>query len=81
MTHHASKSFWQAYEALPADVRDLADKNYDLLEQNPQHPALHLNKVGNYWSARVGRDYRAVAVESRMGFFGSGLDLTANMIA
>jgi hypothetical protein len=46
MRHVASPAFWQAYEKLPQRVRELADKNYALLKENPQHPALHFKKVG-----------------------------------
>ena len=63
MTHHASRRFWQAYDALPDDIRDLADKAYDLLEKNPQHPSLQFKRVGKLWSARVCRGYRALAKE------------------
>jgi hypothetical protein len=52
MRHFASPSFWAAYEKLPAPVRDLADRNYALLKENPQHPLV-----------RVGLRYRALAVE------------------
>jgi mRNA-degrading endonuclease RelE of RelBE toxin-antitoxin system len=63
MAHYASSKFWQAYARLPAQIRQLADKNFALLKQNPQHPALHFKKIKGkaYWSARVG-SYRAVAV-------------------
>ena len=47
--------------------RLLADKNYALLKSEPQHPSLHLKKVGRYWSARVGLRYRALAVEVEGG--------------
>lgn len=63
MPHYASGRFWAAYRALPADVRELADKTYDLLDANPQHPSVRLKKVGSYWSARVGAGHRALAVE------------------
>lgn len=63
MRHYASPAFWQAYEKLPQRVRELADKNYALLKENPQHPSLHFKKVGRYWSIRVGLRYRALAVE------------------
>jgi len=63
MRHFASPSFWAAYEKLPAPVRDLADRNYALLKENPQHPSLHFKKVGRFWSVRVGLRYRALAVE------------------
>jgi hypothetical protein len=42
----------------------LADKNYALLKENPQHPSLHFKKVGRFWSVRVGLRYRALAVEA-----------------
>jgi hypothetical protein len=64
MRHAASPAFWQAYEKLPANVRALADKNYALLKENPQHPSLHFKKVGRFWSVRVGLRYRALAVEA-----------------
>lgn len=63
MTHHASGRFWALYEALPAEVRELADKNYELLKSDPRHPSLHFKKVGDFWSVRVGQQYRALAIE------------------
>ncbi len=59
MKHFASPAFWQAYQRLPEQVRALADKNYALLKENPQHPSLKLKKVGRFWSVRVGLRYRA----------------------
>ncbi|MGD0025813.1 MAG: hypothetical protein ABSC37_14535 [Xanthobacteraceae bacterium] len=64
MSHFASRAFWDAYGKLPGQVRALADKNYALLKENPQHPSLQLKKVGRFWSARVGSGYRALAVEA-----------------
>ena len=61
MTHFATPSFWSAYRALPDEVRNVADKNFDLLKANPRHPSLRLKKIGAFWSARVGRGHRAVA--------------------
>ncbi len=68
MEHRKSEDFRQAYRALPDDVRALADKNFRLLRDDPKHPALRFKKVGPYWSARVGRSYRALAVERPYGF-------------
>jgi hypothetical protein len=75
MRHFASRIFWDAYQALPESVRALADKNYALLKVDPRHPSLHLKRVGDYWSVRVGLGYRALAVEVDDGllWFGSGL--------
>ena len=63
MRHFASPAFWDGYAKLPENVRALADKNYALLKENPQHPSLRLKKVGRFWSTRVGLRYRALAVE------------------
>ena len=48
---------------MPHEVRELADKNFRLLQRDPRHPSLQFKKVGNVWSARVGRAHRALAVE------------------
>lgn len=60
--HFASDSFWSAYDKLPARVRDLADKNFALLKENPQHPSLQFKRVGKCWSARVGLRHRVLGV-------------------
>ena len=57
MNHFATPEFWFHYRQLPVEVRQLADKNFALLQQNPHHPSLRLKKVGIYWSARVGLRY------------------------
>lgn len=63
MRHHANARFWRCYRALPAEIRDLADRNYTLLKSSPSHGSLHLKKVGTLWSVRVGLHYRALATE------------------
>jgi hypothetical protein len=63
MKHFASPDFWAAYRKLPEAVRNLADKNFVLLKSEPRHPSLHFKKAGKLWSARVGRQYRALATE------------------
>ena len=59
--------FWKLYHALPAEIQELADKNYALLKSNPSHPSLHFKKVGDLWSVRVGRHCRALAAERSEG--------------
>ena len=44
-------------------MRELADKNFELLKTDPQHPSLHFKIVGEYRSVRVGLRYRALGVE------------------
>jgi len=63
LTHHASPEFWTCYNALPAPIREQADKAFELLKAKPQHPSLHFKKVGRFWSARVGLHYRALGVD------------------
>jgi len=69
LKHYASPKFWALYEALPQDVRELADKNYQILKTDPRHPSLHFKKVGEVWSVRVGAHYRALATEVADGMY------------
>lgn len=62
MKHRTTKRFWELYFALPDEVRQLADKSFALLKENPSHPSLHFKKVGKFWSARIGSGHRALAV-------------------
>jgi len=64
MRHRATPRFWACYHALPVEIRQLADRSYALLAQDPHHPSLHFKKVGRFWSVRVGLHYRALAVEN-----------------
>lgn len=67
MRHFATADFWAAYEALPAQVRRLADSNFQLLKADPRHPSLYFKRIGRFWSVRVGLHYRALAVDSSTG--------------
>lgn len=67
MKHLASPSFWELYEKLSSAIRELADKNFELLKDDPKHPSLHFKKVGKYWSVRVGMKYRALGVDIEEG--------------
>jgi len=72
--HYASPSFWDCYSKLPQDIRKIADKNFKLLKDSPSHSSLRLKKVGNYWSVRIGKKYRAIGIksESRIVWFWIG---------
>ena len=63
MIHHASSRFWSAYEALPPNIRNAADKSYALLKQDPRHPSLHFKRIGHFWSVRVGIHHRALGMD------------------
>jgi mRNA-degrading endonuclease RelE of RelBE toxin-antitoxin system len=66
--HATTADFWKEYRALPADIRERADKQFALLKANPRHPSLQFKKVTDrggreIWSARVTRKYRALAAK------------------
>ena len=63
MKHRATRGFWRRYRVLSPEVRRLADAGYVLLKGDARHPSLHVKKVGQYWSVRVGLHYRALAIE------------------
>lgn len=65
MKHIASRKFWKCYEALPSEVRELADKNFKLLKADPKHPSLHFKQIGDIWSVRVGKKYRALGLDKQ----------------
>jgi hypothetical protein len=63
LKHLASPGFWDCFHELPENARELAERNFELLKQDPQHPSLHFKKIGRYRSVRIGLSYRALAVE------------------
>ncbi len=66
--HKTTTRFWRCFYALPKEVQETANRNYSLLKENPRHPSLHFKKVGKLWSARVGRNHRALAIEDTDAF-------------
>ncbi|MGI8860320.1 MAG: hypothetical protein ACR2HO_09245 [Rubrobacteraceae bacterium] len=67
MKHFSSPDFWKSYHALQASVRRLADKNFELLKEDPRHPSLYFKRAGRFFSVRVGRSHRALSVEVEDG--------------
>jgi len=67
VNHFASPSFWSAYEILPPSLKRVADRKYELIKANPDHPSLHFKKIDRYWSVRIGMHYRALAVDVENG--------------
>ena len=63
MIHHATSGFWECYQQLPIAIQQLADKNHEILKVDPDHPSLHIKKVGPYRSVRVGIAYRDLGVK------------------
>jgi hypothetical protein len=75
MRHFASPKFWACYNSLPKNIRDIADKNFELLKSNPKHPSLHFKQIGKLWSVRVGKHFRALGLDKELFGFGSALML------
>jgi len=60
-------SFLARFAALPADVQELARKNYKLWKINPSYPSLQHKRVGKRtesYSVRVGLGWRVVGTKS-----------------
>jgi mRNA-degrading endonuclease RelE of RelBE toxin-antitoxin system len=67
--HRATASFWSNYAKLGEKTQKLADKNFELLKQNPRHTSLQFKKLDSkLWSVRIGIGYRALALPSKEGF-------------
>ncbi len=62
MKSSTKKSFRSRLAALPVEVRALAYKNFRLWLRDPYHPSIHFKPVGRFWLARVGSDFRALAI-------------------
>lgn len=62
MKSSTTESFRSRFRKLPPDVQSLARKNFKLWLRDPHHPSIQFKKVGRYWSARIGLDYRAVGL-------------------
>jgi hypothetical protein len=67
MKHFTSPAFWECYAQLPNPIQESADRNYEILKENPHHPSLHLKKIGQFWSVRISLKYRALGVEIEDG--------------
>lgn len=66
--NRTNADFWKDYRALPAEIRERADKQFALLRANPRHPSVQFKKLTErggqeIWSARVTLKYRALAVK------------------
>ncbi len=65
MISHASGSFRRQLQTLQKDVQKRARSAFRLFKRNPHHASLKFKRLSgltDYWSARIGPHYRAVAV-------------------
>lgn len=65
LSHRRSEDFNKLFDRLPANIQELARKNFKLLKANPGHPSLEFKRLQgqlrHIWSARVGYSWRAMA--------------------
>jgi hypothetical protein len=64
----ATRRFWQLFQALPLEAKDLAIKTYRLWRKNPSHPSLHyrhLKGSPDRFTVRIGKHYRAIGLHSK----------------
>jgi len=68
MRCRTTRQFWRLFSNLPPDVQQDAKRAYRLFQNNPAHPGLPFKKLegeDNLYSARIGLDYRALAVMNK----------------
>ena len=69
MKSSTTPDFWTSYRKLPAEIKSRALTAYRLWRTNPRHPSLRFKKVGELWTIRIGRGYRALALLQDDTFF------------
>lgn len=60
-----TRQFWRLFSDLSPIVRREAQEAYRLFRANPAHPGLQFKKLqgeGDIYSARIGLNYRALAI-------------------
>jgi hypothetical protein len=67
MKHFTSPSFWESFNKLSPQTQNRAILSFNKLKSQSNYPSLHLKKVGRYWSVRIGKKHRAIAVEIETG--------------
>ena len=64
-TSRRTWAFHQQFESLPVDIQELANEAFMQFCDNPSHTGLNFKKLQTsspIYSARINRDYRALAV-------------------
>lgn len=71
MKSRTTRSFREAFRALPPEVRERARRAYRLWREHPNLPGLRFKRVGSDVSIRIGREYRALGVIEGTGSVGT----------
>ncbi|MAS91788.1 MAG: hypothetical protein CMO55_01225 [Verrucomicrobiales bacterium] len=62
MNSSTTSRFRKLFEDLPEQIQRVAREKYALWKEDSRHPSLHFKQIGNLWSVRVTRNYRALAI-------------------
>ena len=65
MQSRTTRKFWRLFSNLPIEIQRDAKRAYRLFQSNPAHPSLQFKKLegeDGLYSARIGLEYRALAV-------------------
>ncbi|MGO9262862.1 MAG: hypothetical protein ACLQU1_42275 [Bryobacteraceae bacterium] len=68
MQSRTTRQFWRLFSDLPSDTQQDAKRAYRLFRSNPAPPSLQFKKLegeDDIYSARIGLEYRALAVMKR----------------
>lgn len=65
----ATADFWTAYALLPPEIQRRSRTAFRLWRNNPRHPSLCFKKVGDVWSVRIGKGYRALVALEQDTYF------------
>lgn len=75
LEHRADPSFWDDYEDLPERIQDTADRKFELLKKNSNHPSLDFKPVGEtahgklYRAKVTQKKYRTIALRVEEGVY------------
>ena len=81
MQSRTTRQFWRLFEDLPSGAQQDAKRAYRTFKSNPAHPGLQFKKLegeDNIYSARIGLEYRALAVLKKIESYGTGSVATPN---
>jgi hypothetical protein len=73
MRHIKDPKFQPLFDALPADVRAVANRAFALLKSDPKHPSLHFKCIrGDLWRRALAASIAQSPSKARIASNGSG---------
>ena len=69
IAHELTEEFQRFCRKLPKNVRKCVPRKFEMLQRDPRYPSLCLSKVGTFWSIKISKQYRALAVKDNGTLF------------